>query len=181
VSYHPRCPSTLVEGDNYVDLWENSGPAYGQNGTYSCDLYGAKAVEHILQHDSDVPLFMYVAFHNMHAPDECPPEYYDKTVDFKPRQVVQGMVTCVSIATGNITAALKSKGMWENTLFVWSGDNGGFSVGEGNNHPLRGGKMTDYQGGEKDTKLAQKLDQLQPFLDVFPQECMGQLASFGPT
>jgi hypothetical protein len=29
--------------------------------------------------------------------------------------------------------------------------------------------------------LAQKLDQLQPFIAVFPQECMGQLASFGPT
>jgi hypothetical protein len=28
---------------------------------------------------------------------------------------------------------------------------------------------------------AQKLGQLQPFIAVFPQECMGQLASFGPT
>jgi hypothetical protein len=34
---------------------------------------------------------------------------------------------------------------------------------------------------EKDAKLAQKLGQLQPFAAVFPQECMGQLASFGPT
>ena len=34
---------------------------------------------------------------------------------------------------------------------------------------------------EKDTKLAQKLIQLQPFIAVFQQECMGQLASFGPT
>ena len=34
---------------------------------------------------------------------------------------------------------------------------------------------------EKDAKLAQKLGQLQPFIAVFPQECMGQLASFGPT
>jgi hypothetical protein len=35
---------------------------------------------------------------------------------------------------------------------------------------------------EKDTKmLAQKLGQLQPFLAVFPQVCVGRLASFGPT
>ena len=34
---------------------------------------------------------------------------------------------------------------------------------------------------EKDAKLAQKLGQLQHFLAVLPQECMGQLASFGPT
>jgi hypothetical protein len=34
---------------------------------------------------------------------------------------------------------------------------------------------------EKDPKLARKLGQLQPFVAVFPQECVGQLASFGPT
>ena len=34
---------------------------------------------------------------------------------------------------------------------------------------------------ERDAELAQKLGQLQPFIAVFPQECMGQLASFGPT
>ena len=33
---------------------------------------------------------------------------------------------------------------------------------------------------EKDAKLAQKLGQLQPFIAVFPVECVGQLASFGP-
>ena len=34
---------------------------------------------------------------------------------------------------------------------------------------------------EKVAKLAQKLGQLQPFTAVFPQECLGRLASFGPT
>ena len=35
------------------------------------------------------------------------------------------------------------------------------------------------RSSEKDTKLAQKLGQLEPFIAVFPQECMGQLAYFG--
>jgi hypothetical protein len=39
----------------------------------------------------------------------------------------------------------------------------------------------DVPAGEKDTKWAQKLGQLQPFIAVFPQECMGQLASSGQT
>jgi hypothetical protein len=34
---------------------------------------------------------------------------------------------------------------------------------------------------EKGAKLAQKLGKLQLFIAVFPQECVGQLASFGPT
>lgn len=42
---------------------------------------------------------------------------------------------------------LKSKGMWANTLFIWAADNGGPQFEAANNYPLRGGKMTDYQGG----------------------------------
>jgi hypothetical protein len=42
-------------------------------------------------------------------------------------------------------------------------------------------KTDDETTGEKDAELAQKLGQLQPFTAVFPQECMGQLASSGPT
>jgi hypothetical protein len=34
---------------------------------------------------------------------------------------------------------------------------------------------------EKDAELTQKLGQRQPFIAVFPQKCVGQLASFGPT
>jgi hypothetical protein len=53
--------------------------------------------------------------------------------------------------------------------------------------PRAGGRFTDCGvwahtrgASEKDAKLAQKLGQLQPFMVVFPQECMGQFASFGP-
>ena len=44
-----------------------------------------------------------------------------------------------------------------------------------------GGRRGGWRPCEKDAKLAQKLGQLQPFTAVFPQECMGQLASSGPT
>jgi hypothetical protein len=51
-------------------------------------------------------------------------------------------------------------------------------------------KRSQANPSKKDAKLAQELGQLQPFVAVFPlwstatkvpQECMGQLASFGPT
>ena len=39
----------------------------------------------------------------------------------------------------------------------------------------------DLRQSEKAAKLAQKLGQLQPSIAAFQQECMAQLASFGPT
>ena len=49
---------------------------------------------------------------------------------------------------------------------------------------LRGRNNTAMSGvlsSEKYTKLAQKFGQLQLFIAAFPEECMGQLAPFGPT
>ena len=50
---------------------------------------------------------------------------------------------------GELVDALKKRGMWENTLFASSSDNGGpeYPGGGANNFPLRGSKMTDWQGG----------------------------------
>lgn len=60
---------------------------------------------------------------------------------------MQAMVSCVSEGTGNVTRALKKAGMWADTLFLWSSDNGGPQYWLGNNYPLRGGKGTDFEGG----------------------------------
>ena len=41
--------------------------------------------------------------------------------------------------------------------------------------------INTIQVSKKGAELAQKLGQLQPLIAVFPRECMGQLAYFGPT
>ena len=38
-----------------------------------------------------------------------------------------------------------------------------------------------WPGSWANAGLARNLGQLQPFLAAFPRECMGQLASFGPS
>lgn len=48
---------------------------------------------------------------------------------------------------GNITAALKDQGMWNDTLLLFTADNGG--IGKGNNHPLRGHKHDPWEGGTR--------------------------------
>jgi arylsulfatase I/J len=61
------------------------------------------------------------------------------------------MVNWLDSAVGNVTDLLMAKGMWEDTLVVFTSDNGGPVYWGGtsgaNNYPLRGGKASNWQGG----------------------------------
>ena len=59
------------------------------------------------------------------------------------------MVNYLDDVLGEIVDALRSRGLWDNLLFVTSTDNGGtvYPGGGGNNYPLKGGKVSDWQGG----------------------------------
>ena len=41
-----------------VDLWQDNGPAWGQNGTYSTWMYAKRAVDIINSHPEDKPMFL---------------------------------------------------------------------------------------------------------------------------
>ena len=56
-------------------------------------------------------------------------------------------VSVVDESVKNVTDALKSTGAWSNTLFVWTTDNGSPVNAGGSNHPLRGGKGSNWEGG----------------------------------
>ena len=63
------------------------------------------------------------------------------------------MVNFMDGVLGNVTAALKKKGMYENTLIGFQSDNGGPSFSgsshTANNWPLRGSKMSNWEGGTR--------------------------------
>lgn len=69
----------------------------------------------------------------------------------QPRQKYHAMVNFADEAIGNVTSLLKSKGMWDETVVVFSSDNGGPIYAAGgagaNNYPLKGGKMNNWEGG----------------------------------
>ena len=77
-----------------------------------------------------------------HSPYQLPggesSQYVDPS-DAKERRIMNGMVNVMDEAVGNLTAALKAKKMDENTLLIFSADNGGVMHGGqlGNNWPLR--------------------------------------------
>jgi hypothetical protein len=136
-----------------------SQPAFDAIGTYSSFLIAKQAVKVIEKHDTDKPLFLYLAFQDTHSPAEFVPSYrdrYNNTIPDMVRRVLAAKLTTVDEGLANVTAALKAKGMDENLLLVFTADNGGpikqsvpgptDAIGA-NNWPLRGGKHTAYEGG----------------------------------
>lgn len=135
-------------GGNFVDLWKNDAPGYGLNGTYSEINYVNHMLDVIKSHDTAQPLFLYMAFQNVHGPTQAPERFldlYDESI-FKARRNGLAQISAVDEGIANITDALKAKGMWDNTLLVFSSDNGGPADHE-NNFPLRGSKGSDFEGG----------------------------------
>jgi arylsulfatase I/J len=142
-------------GIKIVDLWDTSKPAHGVNGTgpdnYEEGLFKLRVLDVINNHNTSSPLFLYYAPHIVHTPLQVPASYYDKFnfIDDVDRHYYHAMVNYLDDIVGELVDALKKKGMWENTLFVTSSDNGGpeYPGGGANNYPLKGGKLSDWQGG----------------------------------
>ena len=129
-------------------------------GGYEDALLEEHVLETIREHDAAAaPLFLFWAPHVAHAPLQAPQAFIDRLGFIAPtdqrghqRQVYHAMVAFADAAVANVTAALKAKpGMWENTLVVFSSDNGGWisknGTAGGNNWPLTGGKYNNWEGG----------------------------------
>jgi len=149
-----------------VDLWNTDGPATKLAGTYEERLFGNRALQLIRDHDVSTPFFLYYAFHtsctgynatgqggwfDKESSLQPPPEYYAMFpfIDQPDRRANVAMVAFMDDIIGNITHELKVKGMWNNTLILWSSDNGGAMhlYGGANSWPLRGGYMNNWEGG----------------------------------
>ncbi len=128
--------------------WHRDDKALREPG-YSTNLIGQEAAAIIDRHDPQRPLFLYVPFNAPHSPLQAPEEYLAKYADIKQpkRQKYAAMVTCLDDAVKRILAALDKRGMRENTLILFSSDNGGPTKLGANNFPLRGAKGSLYEGG----------------------------------
>lgn len=125
------------------------------NNYYSTHLYAEEAVRLIEEHDPATPFFLYLAFQACHGPNQAPRSYvepYDFITD-KKRRIYAGMLAALDEAVGNVTQALRDRGMWEDTIVVLTTDNGGptetCEVNGSRNKGLKGGKCSLWEGGTR--------------------------------
>lgn len=108
-----------------------------------------KAVKFIRDH-KEKPFFLYLPFSAPHVPFQAPKEYYDQFshVADSNRRVYLSMIKALDDAVGDLMNALKREGLWENTIVYFISDNGGASYTRATtNGPLKGGKITHFEGG----------------------------------
>ena len=104
---------------------------WGVNGTVSAfesSKFRTQALTLIDRHDPSTPFFLNLDFHIAHEPIELPRVHFERqraltaasgVGDFLHRRTTyQGMVNFLDGVIGNITAKLKAKGMWDDTLYV---------------------------------------------------------------
>ncbi len=148
-------------------IWKRAGKgpsAITRNGVeveepkYLTDAFADEAVDFIAsraernrtdQTDAG-PFFLYLPFNAPHTPLQATREYYDRFSHIKeePKRIYCAMIAHLDDAIGRILQAVEDAGFSENTLIIFSSDNGCAEYSKGNvNDPLRGGKMTFFEGG----------------------------------
>ncbi|PCE63749.1 sulfatase family protein [Sediminicola luteus] len=113
----------------------------GPDQRYLTKRYTEAAVKQI-KSKSDKPFFMYVAHNMPHTPIHVSPAFEGKSGQGKYADVIMEL----DWSMGEIVKALKEEGLYENTLILFTSDNG---PRLGSAEPLRGKKAETWDGGHR--------------------------------
>ena len=119
---------------------------------YITDRLTSEAINFIQNH-ADEPFFMMFQHYDVHGPITAPEALVQKYVDLgRPRTnalenaVYLAMKEAIDISFGLVVDTLKELGIYENTIIIFTSDNGGVSH-RANNGNLKLGKKWLYEGG----------------------------------
>ncbi len=167
--YGRRDDSSVVQARQEFDpidrfLWAalnfaasfNGGPLF-EPPKYLTDYYTDEAVK-VIEANKDRPFFLYLAHWAPHTPLQASQEDYDALADIElhRERVYAAMIRSLDRSVGRVMEALKANGLDENTLVLFSSDNGGAGyIGLPEvNAPYRGWKISMFEGGIRVPYLA---------------------------
>lgn len=143
----------LRQGINYMRHNEEEIDPEG----HCTDLFTQWSIEELKKRaEAGTPFFQYLAYNAPHRPVQPPEEWLErvkkreKNIDEK-RALNVALVEHLDDGIGKVLAALDELGLRENTIVVFTSDNGGKLDNAASNGPLRSGKAHTYEGGIKVT------------------------------
>ncbi len=173
---HRQYPSILWRDGKKLRIEANEG---GKKGAYAQELFANEAIDYIKRKHQN-PFFVMLAFSSPHAELAAPEEFvkpYETTLAdapytgmstgtpsdkyawyypdavAKPHATLAGMVTALDSYVGKIVSTLEARGIADNTLIVFTSDNGPHDEGGGDPAffkaaaPYKGMKRDVYDGG----------------------------------
>lgn len=171
--------SHLRHNINYMRLNEKEINPQG----HATDLFTVWAVDYIQgRKGKKNPFFLYLAYNAPHDPVQPPSEWVKKVQAREPqisekRAKLVAFIEQLDAGIGKVVASLKKEGLFENTIIVFTSDNGGRLDLSANNGPVRSGKGSMYEGGLKvpacvlwpaRMKQGSTTDQMMLTMDIFP-------------
>lgn len=163
--YHPYPPLPILHNTQIVDTvltMEDQGELAYQ--------FTSRATEFIRKH-KDGPFFVYLPHAFVHSPRMARPEFMSNAWTAEQAQVEE-----VDWSVGQILQTIREEGLADNTLVIFTSDNGGSPSGM-NVTPLRGWKSLVWEGGFRVPTLAwwpgtipagSVTEEMASHLDLFP-------------
>jgi arylsulfatase A len=168
-----------------------NGKPVGLLEGYSCQIVVDEVITWLQGHDSDKPFFVFLPFHEPHEPVASPPELvatYRQVARTDNEAQYFANVANVDDAVGRFVAALDTLKLRENTLVIFTSDNGpetlsryrGAGRSYGQPGPLRGMKLHTHDAGFRvagimnwpnKIKAGQTIDTPVSSLDFLPTFC----------
>ena len=141
------------------DLWDNAyfDGSYFHNGDivpakgYCTDVFFAQANTFISKcAKQEKPFLAYISTNAPHKPLHCPPKYLEM-YDGQSENIAAfyGMITNIDDNVGKTRQLIKDLGIADNTIFIFTTDNGTASGAKVYNAGMRAGKGSPYEGGHR--------------------------------
>jgi len=170
-------------GINYMRLNDREIDPQG----HATDLFTQWSVDYLRERAAakDQPFFLYLAYNAPHAPIQPPEEWLDRVRQRQPgidekRARLVAMIEHLDAGIGKVLDALKETGLGDNTLVIFTSDNGGQLDLGASNGSLRAGKGDLYEGGIREPMCAVWPGRIEPgsrgdrvalTMDIFPTVC----------
>jgi arylsulfatase A-like enzyme len=153
----------IWQATNYHTL-ENGKKTIPKNSEYLTDVFTKRAVDYI-KVNKNKPFFLHLSHMAPHGPFQAQKKYYDQFSHIKDhnKRVYYAMIKNLDDSIGEIKKALNDEGIAENTLIIFTSDNGGATYTRAtDNSPFIGGKMSNFEGGTTVPMIIEWTNKIKP-------------------